>query len=219
MKLAKLAYEIAKDAIKFSSGFNFEGFVAGDYDETRDFSSQISFAFSYINLAIARLITTEKTLLKVQKVSTNEIGYADFNLGEITSVVDSISPKYQRVFFRRFGNGIAVESNFVSKDVYIEYRPFVPLFGLSSIREQVLDDDNHETYQEVEIELQDYGITDEMCSYIKEYAIGGLTEYLSPELSNRHTQMAEAYFASLKTRYTDFPQREVIDNVKGGGAF
>ncbi len=219
MKLATLAYEVVRDAIEFPSGFNKDGFVRGDYDEDRDFSSQISFAFNYINLAITRLVTLKKTILKVTKKAADGTGYIEFGDGEITAVFSDMSRDYKKVHFREFSDGIAVERDYVSKVVCIEYRPNVPHFSLEDIRESVLDEDNQPVYQEVEIELKNYGITDDMCSYIKEYAKGGLMEYLSPDLSQKHMQMAESYFASLKTRYTDYPQREVEDRLNGGGAW
>lgn len=219
MKLASLAYEIARDAIEFPSGFNKEGFIRGDYDSDRDFNSQISFAFNYINLALSRLVTSRKTHLKVAKKIPNEVGYLEFGDGEITAIVSDVSPNYKRVYFKPFLEGVAVEGDYASKVVYVEYRPAIPRWSLESIRNQELGEDNLPYYEEVEIELEDYGVTDEMCSYIKEYAKGGLLEYLSPDLSTKHTQMAENYFSALKTRYTDYPQRGIEDVTMGGGAF
>ena len=219
MKLASLAYEIARDSIEFPSGFNKEGFVRGDYDHDRDFSSQISFAFNYINLAFARLVTGKKTLLKVVPKISDDQGYIEFKDGEVIAVVSGLGRDYERVNFLTYGDGIAVEKPYVQKVVYVEYRPAIPHFDIESIRDQALDEDNEEIIVEVEIELEQYGITDEMCNYVKEYAKGGLMEYLSPDLSQKHTQMAENYFAALKTRYTDFPQRKIEDRFGGGGVF
>lgn len=219
MKLATLAYETIKDAIEFQSGFNFQGFINGDYDADRDFSTQISFAFNYINLAITRLVTEQKTLLKIFKDISSETGYIEFTKGKVISVVSDLSAGYERVLWREFHNGIAVQEPFVRKPVYIEYRPSVPHFDLDSIRKTALNDENDLMFVEEEIELEHFGITVEMCSYIKEFCKGGLLEYLSPDLSRRHTQMAENYFSALKTQLTQFPIREIIDVTKGGGAF
>lgn len=219
MKLADLVYEIAKDSIEFKSGFNFEGFIRGDYDDDRDFSTQISFAFNYINLAFSRLRSMEKTILSIGEATTDQSGYAEFTDGDITAVVDRPRAGYHNVGFFPFGKGIAVEHDFAGKIIFIEYRKYIPHFTLDSIRKQTLDENGKETYEAIDVDLTDFGITDDMCSFVKEYAKGGLTEYLSPELSNRHTQMAEAYFASLKTQYTKFPQREIVDVIEGGGAF
>lgn len=219
MKLGNLVYEVVRDAIEFPSGFNKEGFIAGSYDDDRDFSSQISFAFNYINLAFIRLVTERKTMLKIAKVATDGSGYVEFKSGEVISIVSDLGSAYKRVHFVNYSDGVAVEKNYASKIVYIEYRPFIPHFDLESIRNQTLDEDNEPIIVEVEIDLEQYGVTDEMCAYVKEYAKGGLLEYLSPDLSARHTQMAESYFNKLKTRYTDFPQREVEDDFSGGGAF
>ncbi len=215
MKLANLAYEVVRDAIKIDGGINFDVFIRGDYDSDRDYSSQISFAFNYINLAFSRLLTSKKTLLKLTDAVSDDNGYIDFDDGEITAIVSEISPLYEKVAFHNYQNGVAIEKKYVGKTVFIEYRAYIPHFDIESIRHQTLDDDNEETYEEVEIDLKDYGITDEMCSYVKEYAIGGLTEYLSPELSQRHIQMAESYFSALKTRYTEYPQRKIEDKFGG----
>ncbi len=217
MKLATLVYETAKDAIEFPSGFNFHGFINGDYDADRDFSTQISFAFNYINLALARLATEKKTLLKIEKVVTSATGYVEFKKGEVTAVVSDLSREYKRVLWREFQDGIAVEEAYASKIVYVEYRPYAPHFDIDSIRNPISNGEDQ--YEEKDVELSPYGITDEMCAYVKEYSKGGLLEYISPDLAGRHTQMAENYFASLKTQYTAFPIREIIDTVHGGGAF
>ncbi len=219
MKLASLAYEIARDSIEFPSGFNKEGFVRGDYDHDRDFNSQISFAFNYINLAFTRLVTGKKTLLKVVPKISDDQGYIEFKDGEVIAVVSGLGRDYERVNFLTYGDGIAVEKAYVQKVVYIEYRPAIPHFDIESIRNQTVDENNEELIIEVEIDLEQYGITDEMCNYVKEYAKGGLMEYLSPELSARHTQMAENYFSALKTHYTDFPQRKIEDRFGTGGIF
>lgn len=219
MKLASLAYEIVKDAIEFQSGFNEIGFVRGDFDTDRDFSSQILFVFNYINLAIARLITSKKTLLKITNEISDANGYIEFTEGEIVSIVSDLSRNYERIHFMPFMDGVAVERDYVSKVLYVEYRKKAPHFSMQSIRQQKTDSDNHIYYEEVVKHLEDYGITDEMCAYIKEYAKGGLLEYLSPDLSQKHTQMAESYFAALKTQYTSFPQRKVEGRYCAGGIF
>lgn len=220
MKLATLAFEIAKESIEIPSGMTEETFINGTFDDDRDFNSQISFAFNYINLAFTRLFTGNKTLLKVSSPKISDAsGYIQFEGGEVISVATSLGVSYDRVQFLNYNKGIAVEKDYVQKVVYIEYKPYIPHFGMDSIRRQALDDNNEEIYEAIDVELSDYGITDEMCSYVKEYAKGGLMEYLSPELSQRHTQMAENYFSALKTRYTQFPQRRIKNVNNGGGIF
>jgi len=235
MKLALLAFEIVRDSIEFPSGITEEGFIRGDYDNDRDFSAQISSAFNYINLAFSRLVTSKKTILKVTTAAPYSTGYIEFTLGNITAIVDTLHPDYTNVRNTPYSNGVAIESKFIipfienGKNVtdssgnvvylplYIEYRPKVPHFDLESIRKQGVDENNEEEIQEIEINLEDYGITDEMVPYIKEYCKGGLIEYLSPDLSQKHYQIAESYFADLKTQYTHFPQRHVDTSI--GGSF
>lgn len=218
MKLADLAYEVARDSIEFPSGFNKDGFIGGEYDNDRDFSSQISFAFNYINLAFSRLVTARKTLLAVEKTTSDADGLISFNKGDVTAVATSDGPDYERVRFRQLGNGkVEVGRPYSSRVLYVEYRPYMPRFALADVRKQSLDGDGVPYYAEVDVDLAQYGISDEMCSYVKEYAKGGLLEYLSPDLSQKHVQMAENYFASLKTQHTEYPQRKVDDLFCGGG--
>ena len=83
MRLAELVYEIVRESIEIPSSMGIEGFVAGTYDDDRDFSSQISFAFNYVNLALSRLFTEKKTKPKIASVHPNASGYAEFPYGEI----------------------------------------------------------------------------------------------------------------------------------------
>jgi len=233
MKLAQLAFEIVKDSIEFPSGINLEGFVAGDYDDDRDFSAQISSAFNYINLAFSRLVSDKKTLLKVTTRTPLSSGYIEFTEGTITSIINKLSSDYDRVHFTPFSKGVAIEPDFVvpymvkgvvqvnqSGEVvccplYVEYRPKVPHFSLSDIRKEITNEDNEVITEEVVFDLEEYGITDEMCDYVKEYAKGGLMEYMSPDLSQKHTSMAETYFAKLDTQYSKFQQLHIV-NTSGG---
>ena len=165
------------------------------------------------------MVTGRKTLLKtIQKIS-DESGYIKFDEGEVIAVVSDLGNAYERVHFAPYSEGIAIEKSYVQKAIWVEYRPAIPHFDIESIRDQITNDDNDVEIVEVEVELLDFGVTDEMCNYVKEYAKGGLMEYLSPDLSQKHTQMAESYFSSLKTRYTEFPQRKVENLFDGGGVF
>lgn len=216
MRLAVLAYEIARDAIEVSSGFNFDSFVRGDYDEDRDYKQQISFAFNYINLALGLLESNRKTILKMAVEKSNENGYIAFDKGGVTAVVDSLAPSYNHVHWKPFDEGIAVEESYVEKDVFVEYRPHIPHFDLEDIREQKFVD-GELTNEEIRIDLSEYGVNDVMCSFIKEYAKGGLMEYLDPSLSQTHVSLASSYISSLRTRYSEFPPK-VANRFDFGGA-
>ncbi len=222
MNLANLVFEIVKDAIEIpNSSITFDSFIEGDFDDDRDFSSQISYAFKYINLAFARLRSLNKTLLKTTSVTPDSTGYIEFEDGEITAVVNRIRSNYRRISFYPYSDGIAIRPGAVQDGapVFIEYRPNIPYFTLSDIRTESTDDTGETVYVEVEIDLADYGITDEMAQYVKEYASAGLMQYLSPDMSSQGIQMAEAHFAALKTRYTNYPQREIVNKIGSGGAW
>ncbi len=216
MRLAVLAYEIARDAIEVSSGFNFDSFIRGDYDDDRDYKQQISFAFNYINLALSLLESNRKTLLKIASERSDDKGYVGFIKGEITAVVNSLAPNFEHVHWKPFADGFVVEEAYVGKDIFVEYRPRIPHFGLDSIRVQKFVDGDL-TNAETKIDLNDYGVTDVMCSFIKEYAKGGLMEYLDPSISQTHVSLASSYISSLRTRYSEFPPR-VANRFGFGGA-
>ena len=42
MRLAVLIYECVKDSINFASSISFDSFIMGDFDDDRDFETQIS---------------------------------------------------------------------------------------------------------------------------------------------------------------------------------
>ena len=94
-------------------------------------------------------------------------------------------------------------------EVLIEYRANIPLFELEDVRQEGVDEAGYPTVKEKEIDLEGYGVTDEMCAYVIEYAEAMLMENVSPDLSNKHLNYAENYFARLKTRHTGYPQTHV----------
>lgn len=234
MKLARLVYEIVKESIEFPSGMTEDTFIKGNFDDDRDFSAQISSVFYYVNQGFSRLLTNKKTLLKMAARRPTATGYIEFKEGEVTAVVDTANPNYNNVRFTAFGDGIAVEKAFINPEltdkgriktdskgniinqyVFIEYRAKIPHFDFSDIRKETQDEDGDLIFEEIKVNLEDYGITDEMCSYVKEYCKGGLIEYMSPDLAVRHTNLGETYMSALKTQHTKFPQTHVRKNVGG----
>ena len=232
MKLAGLIYA-ALSSIDGISQAEFCSAVFGPIDRSDDQGSQtlasggelferISSALSAINLGLQRLFTSGKTLLKttvVYPISSSEI---KFQNGVVTAVVTD-SGRGHRISFKAIPDGVLVDrkdipSSPMKSALLIEYRPSIPFFTLDDIRELSIGDENEPEYVEKEVNLLDYGVTDEMCAYLIEYAKGQMYEIISPDLAAMHINNAEAYIASLKTVYTSFPQ-EHVGNVRYSGRY
>ena len=224
MRLAQLIYKISRNIMQTTpDGFSFNAFIQGDFDTDPDYSSQIAFAFDYANLAFQRLYTARKTKLKsaLRFPITGTGGFLPFEEGEVTAVYrfspDGGYVTYPFKPFRALGKrGVAVDRAALICDregksipLWVEYRPYIPHFDIEDIRQEGLDPINELETIEKEVDLEQYGLTDEMCAYVAEYAEGMLMENASPELSARHVNMAEAYFTGLKTEHTEFPQPRV----------
>lgn len=219
MRLAQLAYRVIRNNMQNPpEGLSFNAFVSGYHDQDPDYVSQISFAFEYIDRALQRLVTEKKTKPMVFKAAPNHIAFVPFDKGEVTAVVLPKRDGYESLNWHEAEGGIVVSPLVYAKGedgkrtpalVCIEYRAAIPLFELEDIREEALDADGYPITKEREIDLEDYGVTDEMCAYVIEYAEAMLMENVSPDLSAKHLNYAETYFARLKTRYSGYPQTHV----------
>ena len=213
MRLAELAYECVKDAIGTSEGITFDGFVAGDYDSDREFAMQISSAFSCINLAFARLVTGRKIPYRLDECVVSD-GKVPFSKGRILNVVDRLGEGYVRLPFRTTGNAndVVITDDVAARlaKVFVEYEPSIPHFTIDSIRKASYDGIGEPETVEERIDLEAlYGIDGQMCEYVKEYCKGAMVEYVSPDSSKWHTQLAERYFSELENRGTQFYQQSV----------
>ena len=215
MRLAQLAYRVIRNNMQNPpDGLSFQSFVQGDHDADPDYVSQISFAFEYIDRALQRLVSEKKTLLKILNIAPTEVGFIPFKNGKITSVFYRLPYGYERVYWNNAEGGIVVSGLRYKKErepaeVSVEYRKDIPLFELEDIRKEGLGETGYPVTCENEIDLEGYGVTDEMCAYVIEYAEGMLMENVSPELSAKHLNYAETYFTRLETHHTDYPQTNV----------
>lgn len=216
MKLATLIYEIVRESNP-DAKISFSNFIDGSHDNDREFSQQISLAFHYANLAISRLITDKKTKLMYATRDVSNIGLVDTSgLGEVYAVIDDVNSKdYVRYCYKDLNGSLAVESKAVkNKTVVVEYRKSVPNIdmddrGYDTIGIRHMNDQKEYEAKDIDLE-RDYGITNDMANYIKLYAIGGCTKFISPSISQNEINMAESSFSRLRTIYSNFPQRKVV---------
>lgn len=223
MRLAELAYECVKDSINFASSISFDSFIQGDFDEDRDYETQISGVFSCMNLAFSRLAAGTKIPLKLEECDVSKNGLIEFSKGRVVNCVDTIYGGYVRIPFRTTGDAdsIALQGPIPrNRKAWVEYEPRVRHFTMDDIRVERLDEDDEAVFAEQTAEknvdlLQEYGIDEVMCDYVKEFVKGTLMEYISPDLARWHLNLAEQYMRELRTKTTAYYQPNVRQTQGG----
>lgn len=218
MKLSKLVFECVRDSITLPNvNMNYVSFVNGDYDNTKDYINQISGVFGALNLALSRLYDNNKTLFQVKDVEIENNEFL-FNDGEIVNIVLIKNSNYKHYEFRSLKKGkdryVHILGNDIPKVLTVEYKPAIPHFDKENMTRISLDQDNETIVVDNNIELEDYGITDAMCSYLKEFVEAQLTEYIDPVMSNNHNNRAEQYFQTIKQATTSFYQPRICNKEK-----
>lgn len=217
MKLSELVFECVKDSISLpNTYFNYHSFLDGSYDNNKDYMNQIAGVFNALNLALSRLYDEDKIPYFTTKVALegNEITFED---GEIINIVKIQNDGYKRFEFRSLNENkyLVIGDNVANQTVYIEYKKPLPHFTEKDLKTTVLDEDNELNVIDSNIELSSYGISNNMCSYIKEFVKGQLMEIYDPTLSNLHNNRAEQYFQAIKQASTSFYQSRVINRMRG----
>lgn len=215
MKLSRLVFECVKDSINIPNrDFNEYSFLNGDFNSDKDYVNQISGVFDALNLALSRLYNSNKIPLftKIIKVESNPLEFSD---GEVINIAYLSGRSFQRIEFRTLNNMIQILDNYFPSKIIIEYKKKIPHFTESDIKSVKLNDENNLIIEDDNIELEDFGITNVMCSYIKSFVKGQLLEYIAPDLANLHNNRAEQYFQDLKQIGTNFYQNKVKNSLKG----
>lgn len=208
MKLSRLLFECVKDSINIpNTNFNEYSFLNGDFDNNKDYVNQISGALGAINLALSRLQDSNKIPYSTEEILA-ENNIIDFDKGEIINIVKLYKNSYKRYSFRTLQNGTQyiIFSLDTPQNLLVEYKPTIPHFVGTDIKKVEI---NGNKVVDENIELKDYGISDVMCNYIKEFVRGQLLEYIAPDLANLHNNRAEQYFQDIKQTSTNFYQSNV----------
>jgi len=197
MLLSKLVYLSIKNVIYQNDGtFTYESFMNGNFDNDIDLSMQINNAFSPLNEAIARLNDLNRIPYRFEK-KTPSI-YGEIETGEFSHDVKEIIGVMQNneaIAFKQLGSTLYLEKFDSSKEAIIEYKEDIKFFTSEDLVE--LDYDELGGYEDHNIDLKQFGLSDSMCNYIIEYVKGKLLEPIAPELANLHITTAEQYFAAL----------------------
>lgn len=218
MKLSELIYECVKDSILIAnSNISYDSFINDAFSSKKDYALQYAGVFGAVNLAIARLQTYDKIPYSTKEVKVNSNSF-DFTDGVIVNIVEFIGSSYIRHDFRNTnkGKGIVLLAVPKPRKLLIEYRDRIPRFSESDIKAVELDANNELIVVDANIDLdEEYGISDIMCDYIKEFTKAQLYETIAPDIANNHNNRAEQYFQSLSRATTAFHAIK-IKNSHGG---
>lgn len=219
MQLSKLVYEVVKN-VKYleDTGFTYEAFVRGEYDNDLDYKNSINNAFSPINEAIHRLSDRNKIKHKIEligKANNNgiiDLGTLAYDINKIINVFSLLNGDYVHVEFREFGKDKLLVTSNSDNELYLEYIQDICHFSKEDI---YFFTDNNNIIEKKDVDLKkDYGITETMCSYIIEYAAGRLLEPIAPELANMHITRSEQYFDDLEEQQTPFSQNKITTKYR-----
>ena len=219
MQLSKLVYEVVKN-VKYleDTGFTYEAFVRGEYDNDLDYKNSINNAFSPINEAIHRLSDRNKIKHKIEligKANNNgiiDLGTLAYDINKIINVFSLLNGDYVHVEFREFGKDKLLVTSNSDNELYLEYIQDICHFSKDDI---YFFTDNNNIIEKKDVDLKkDYGITETMCSYIIEYAAGRLLEPIAPELANMHITRSEQYFDDLEEQQTPFSQNKITKKYR-----
>lgn len=240
MKLSELAYNCVKNVYYTSNtSFSYDLFKFGGYDSDSEFDLEISNVFAPINEAISRLNILRKIPRIIVKVRLDKNYCAD--VPERISIVEGVGyfnknklSKYKSYAFsvddeiEELGNGEfrtlpKIHVDATEKEVYVEGMRKIPFFKHGDYYYQ--DDDltdslvegNEEHSNDRDPDLfVEYGISDDMCSYIIEYVAGRLWEVTDIKVANMHRTIAEHYFADMPEKEALFKQKAVEQTFKIG---
>ena len=168
MQLSKLVYEVVKN-VKYleDTGFTYEAFVRGEYDNDLDYKNSINNAFSPINEAIHRLSDRNKIKHKIEligKANKNgiiDLGTLAYDINKIINVFSLLNGNYVHVEFREFGKDKLLVTSNSDNELYLEYIQDICHFSKDDI---YFFTDNNNIIEKKDVDLKkDYGITETMC--------------------------------------------------------
>jgi hypothetical protein len=194
MLLSELVFQSIKRTLgNIETDFTYESFMAGDFDSDYRVLEAKNNIFLYINEAIARLADLNKIQHIVYRlISIDGVILLPNDIKQIHAVQDYYGNQYQF---------IKIEKNEL----------FIDVVG----KERMLVEITQDLYlvPDEEVELQDCGISNQMCSYIIEYVLGKSLEETSPSEANVHISSAESYFTNLPSA-TNILKRKVQPTYK-----
>ena len=214
MRLSELVFECVKDSITLPNPSISCTQLINDMVEAspigKDWELQASGVFSALNLGLSRLRDENKIPYSIKEVELKD-GTGNLSDGDIINVVRFLSDgSYESLRFNTLGLGgdfrIVTPFNEKIEKVTVEYKKTLPHLS-TYILVEIKDGED-----DANIDLKGgYGITDNMCDYLKEFVKGQLMEYVSPELANMHNNRAEQYFNAISNASSSLSQSNIMN--------
>lgn len=224
MLLSKLIYLTIKNVIYFDDvSFTYDNFIKGLFDSDQNYANNINNVFTPVNEAIARLSDLDRIPFRIEEVNHTEnvisLSSCSKQVKQVMNVALKSDNSFRKVQHRQFGFMKILIAGYVrdNEKVFIEYKEDIPQFDKSSFSYTFTENNGVYTLvNSTDIELREMGITDSMCNYIMEYAMGKLSEPIAAELANLHITRAEQYFMNISSNTSAFNQ-DVVETVIGIG--
>lgn len=228
MKLSELVYLAVKKAIYYDdNSFTYESFIQHKFDGDPDYATNINNVFSPLNMAISELSDLERIPYIVDKVNIENNAFSLSSLSkkvkEIVAIayIDQYTGEIVPVPYHKFGNAIRLTRP-VNGDVYVEYKQLIPYLGIGNennyeyIYSPLNNDGTRTLLSSHDVEMEDYGINDHMCTKIMEFIKGELNEGVASDLGNMHVTRAMQFFADIDVVRSELRQTVVQPKYKIG---
>lgn len=229
MLLSKLVYQAIKNVTFYDdTAFTYEAFLQGKYDNDSDYANAINNIFIPINEALARLSDLERVPYVIESVSLSQLqdkgilplSALNKEVKQVMGIAQLYGAQARVLEFHVFGLDKIRIADYIdeSKPIYVEYKEDIPHFDRSNFRYNYVENANGvlvlDQASVEDVNLREYGINDSIANYIMEYAMGKLSEQISPELANMHITRSEQYFVNVNPVKASFVQTGV--SVKFG---
>jgi hypothetical protein len=182
MLFKEMVYEIIKVLLgSTETDFTYQSYIAGNFKDDYRYKEAENAIFLPINLAISRLHDLRKVEHFVNKlICIDSVVLLPKETKEVFAVQDFNQTQYE---FAKIGN-----DELLVKEGRGTFRTLVEItknkkFGL----------------EDLEVDLAEYGLTNEMCFYIIEFALGRVLLETSPSEATIHVNTAESYFSNIPT--------------------
>lgn len=228
MLLSELVYLAVKKAIYYDdSSFTYDSFIQGKFDGDPDYAQSINNVFSPLNTAISELSDLERIPYIVEKVNLQNNAFSLSSLSkkvkEIVAIayIDKDTGEIVPVPYVRFVDAMRI-NKFVNGDVYVEYKEAIPYLGIGENKyeyrysPELNDDGTRELITSKDIDMNTFGIDDNMCVKITEYIKGELSEGTMSELGNMHVTRAMQFFADINITKSQLRQTVVQKQYRIG---
>lgn len=162
--------------------------------------------------SVEKLSKRDKTFIIVKDLDNGEniIGY---HIEFISGGKDK-NIKYL-IEFNVYSRRVYLEKNISSDEAFIEYVNDIPHFTESDIVPTIkIFDNGSNRYKDNNISLVEYGITNSIFMFIKEFVNAQMLAIVDPSSSKYQEQVAEQYFNDLPIYHVAHQQNKVSNDIE-----